>query len=163
MKDLYSVLVYDEISSIFHDWCKNNGTPLLRTVWYNNRKFEPNQDEWKADRKLVGYSAQGDCCVEDPDKTGWHSLKFEWERDSNWLTLFNCNHLEYYRLITMKEGTPIIVAFPDKKEAYKATFVSHKMGVGYGHYVYVKKTENGEEVLLHGYSYEGDWICFPAE
>lgn len=162
MANLYEQLVYGDAMAILSDWGNNNCTPLLRTVWYKNRNFDPKQDEWKAEYKLVGYNAGWACVVEDPDKTGWHSMKFNWEQDSQWLTIFNRSHLEYHNLITLKEGTPIIVAFPDKKEAYKATFKMHAMCNGYGHYVDVV-LENGEEQELHCLEYEGDWICFLAD
>lgn len=162
MNELYFKFVHQDIDSIFGDWCKNNGVPLLRTVWHNNLEFDQKQNKWKSDRKLVGFDASWACYVEGIDKTGWHNMKFDWERDSKWMTIFNCSHFEYHRLITLKEGTPIIVVFPDKKEAYKATFKKHAMRYGYGHYVDVT-LENGEERELHCLTYEGEWICFPAE
>ena len=162
--DLYTELVYDRYMLILHDWYKNNRIPMLRTVWYPKTTFDPKKNKWKAERKLVGFNNyRGDCYVEAPVKTGWQNHNYDWENDSTWMTIFKDSHLEYHRLITLKEGTQLIVVFPDKKEAYKATFVRHGISGGYGQYVHAKKVENGEDVWLHCYSYEGEWICFPAE
>ena len=162
MNNIYDKLTSNDEHTLRCDFVANGGFPLLRTVYYVNR--DTDKDAPLFARKTIGFAngGWGDCLVEDPCTSGWSCLTYNSDRDSSWMTIFRGTHWEYYRMITLHKGEPIIVVFPDRKEAYRGTFEEHAMRYGYGHYVDVS-LEDGRNLELHCGDYEKTWLLFPAE
>ena len=160
--NIYSELIGNDESTLRRDFAANGGFPLLRTVYYVNRGTD--DDAPLFERKTISFTngGWGDCHVEEPLTSGGSCLTYKSDRDSRWMTIFRGTHWEYYRMITLHKGEPIIVVFPDRKEAYRGTFEKHAMRYGYGHYVDVL-LEDGQHLELHCREYEKTWLLFPAE
>lgn len=162
MNNIYDALTSNDEDTLRRDFVANGGFPLLRTVYYVNRGTDDGAPLFE--RKTISFAngGWGDCLVEKPLTSGLSRLTYKEDRNPPWMTIFCATHWEYYRMITLHKGEPIIVVFPDREEAYRGTFEKHAMSCGYGHYVDVI-LEDGQKLELHCSEYEKTWLLFPAE